>query len=159
MPKQFSNEFNRNINSSEAAEVPLVLLEIDHEDLSTPIRVVNDRDNLTSNGDLYVGYAFNFAGFNDPERGLAEAELVLDNVGRELVDWIEAANLRTPTTVRIQLALRSDPDELAFETVMFLDDLTMDQRTVSGRLSYGVKLDEPAVVTRYTAQTAPGLFD
>lgn len=159
MAREVSAGFHKTINSTEAAEFPVVLLEIDHDDLSSPIRVVNDRDGLTSNGDFYVGFAFSFTGVEDPEQGLAEAALTMDNVGKELVQWIDAANLRKPTTVRIQVVLPSDPNTIEFETTMFFDDISMDQTTVSGRLSYGVRLDEPAVAVRYTAQTAPGLFD
>lgn len=158
MAKNVSETYQKTVNSTEAEEFPKVLLEIDHEDLTQPIRVVNDNEDITSNGHLFQAFAFNFSGIPDPEVGLAEAELTLDNVGKELVQWIEVANLRKTTTCRIMVVLASAPDILEFDTTMFLDNIQMDQRTVSGRLSYGVKLDEPAVAMRYTAQTAPGLF-
>lgn len=158
MAKTFSNTFQGSINSTESDEFPKILLEIDHEALASPIRVCNDTDDITSNGNLFQRFPFRFSGIRDPENGLAEAQLQLDNVGRELVTWIEAANLRKPTTCKIMIVLASAPDNVEFETTMFLDDIAMDQEVVEGRLSYGVKLDEPGVVTRYTAQTAPGLF-
>jgi hypothetical protein len=89
---------------------------------------------------------------------MAEATLVLDNVGRELVVWVDNANLRKPTTCTIRLVLASDPDTVEFETTMFLDDVSINVLVLTGRLSYGLRLDEPGVATRYTAQIAPGLF-
>lgn len=158
MARSFTANFNRTINSVEASEFPLVLLEVDHADLSVPIRVVNDYDNITSNGDLYQRFAFRFSGVADPETGLAEATLAFDNVGREFMQWVEIADFRKPVTVRIQVVRRSDPDEVEYETTMFLDDIIADPTSIEGRLSYNLGFDIPLTPVVYNKQKAPGLF-
>lgn len=158
MPKQFTEDFQRTINSVEASESPLILVEINHQDLASPIRVLNDSENLTSNGKLFQKFAFRFSGIQDPEVGLSEATLSLDNVGKELVQWLEIANLRLPTTVRFQTIRRSDPDQIQVDTTLFLDDIRVTPQEVTGRLSYGLKIDDPMMIPRYTRGNSPGLF-
>lgn len=157
MPRDFSTGFDRVVHSTEAAEIPLVLLEIEHENLQVPIRVVADTADLTSNSFLFQALAFRITLPNDPESGLTETVLELDNVGRELVQWIETADLSKETTVRLMLVRRSAPDNIEWETTFYLDDIEVNSLYVRGRLTYQTSLNERAVTLIYNSQTAPGL--
>lgn len=158
MPRNYSTTWNRTTNAVSADEFPLVLLQIDHADLITPIRVVNDRTDVTSNGNLYQAYAFNITLPDDPETGIGKAKLTLDNVGKELVTWLEAANFSNPVTVTISQILRSAPNNVEWSVTMDLQNISVDQLTVSGELGFGSFLDVPGVAVVYNKQTAPGLF-
>lgn len=158
MAKLLTGNFQRTVNSTEADEFPLVLLEIDHPDLSEPVRVVGDKENIVSNGDTYIRFSFDFIGVTDPEVGLGEAKLSLDNLGREFLVWLETADWRKPTSVRIQTVRRSDPDNVEVEYNMFLDDLITSPSTVEGKLTFGIAIDSLLMRILYNKQNSPGLF-
>jgi hypothetical protein len=50
MAKAYSSAYKSTLAAVSAPEAPLILLVINHVDLTTPIRVVNDTQNITSNG-------------------------------------------------------------------------------------------------------------
>lgn len=158
MARTFSSGFNQTINSVSASEYPLILIQIDHADLAAPIRVVNDREDFTHLGNTYQRFAFKFSFPTDPENGLPEAKLEMDNVGREVMDWVEGADWNKLTTCTITQVRRSDPDTIEYQVVMNLSDISANQYTVSGRLGFEELLGAPALRVKYTPQTAAGLF-
>ena len=158
MARTFSTGYNQTVNKVSAEEFSLILLQIDHDDLAAPIRVVNDRSDLTHQGNVYQRFAFKFSFPTDPENGLPEAQLEMDNVGREVMDWVEGADWNKLTTVTITMVRRSDPDTKEYEVTMNLSDIKANQFTVSGRLGFEELLGAPALRVKYTPQTAVGLY-
>lgn len=158
MPRNFTADMNEALNTASGEETPLVLVEIDHPDLAIPIRVVSDRTNIISNGDEYFGVAFRVALPDDPETGLTQASIEIDNVGRELVQWIDNADLTKPATATLRLIRPSQPNLIEFETTMFLQDIQITVSVVRGTLTYEDALDTRAVAVVYSRQTSPGIF-
>lgn len=159
MAKSLSGNFQKVVNSREAAESKLTLIEINHPDLVTPVRVVNAVEDIVSNGETYIGFAFNFTGVVDPEVGLGEATIELDNLGREFLEFLQNADLRKPTEFTIRELLRSSPDDVEFEVVMLVDDIAYDRDGVLIRLSFGIRVDQPLTRVPYDMQNSPGLFE
>lgn len=158
MSKTFTTDFHKTVNAVSAAESPLALLEITHPNLVTPIRVVNDTQDLTHNGDVFTRFSFRLTLPDDPDTALPQARLELDNVGRELVQWLETADWTQQTQVTIIQVMRSRPNVAEYSITMDLSDITMDSRVVSGKLSFDNFLGVPGVNLFYTPQTAIGLF-
>lgn len=143
-------------------------LEIKHPALADPVRLVNDRSDLLldeADGDdtvtrRYIALAFR-ARLSDDVAGKAPvAEIVMDNVGRELMQWVDAAQGGAGATVRVMRVLVGGADAPAVEWEVTTDVLGVraGQRQVVARLGYDPMLNRPAVVVRYDPQTAPGLF-
>jgi hypothetical protein len=158
MPKAYSTTYQQTTNSLSGTEFPLILLEIDHDDLVVPIRIVNDREDITHAGDLYQAFAFQVALPEDPESGLPEAQLQIDNVGKELVQWLEVADWNKPVSCRIIQLLRSAPNTVEWEITTNLRNVTMDNRVVRATLGFENLLGVPGVAVYYTPQSAVGLF-
>jgi len=158
MPRVYSTTFHNVINDTGAPEAPLILLEINHPDLTTPIRVVNDRQDLVSNGNTFIAMAFRAALPSEPEKGLPKARLAMDNVGKELVTWIDGSNGGEGATVRMMQVLRSNPDNLEVDITMDLSDVTMDSLEVTATLGFEDLLNRPAVMLSYRPDKAPGVF-
>ena len=158
MAKQYSATYQKTVNSLQGSEFPLILLEITHDDLPSPIRVVNDRADLTHSGDQYVRMGFNISLPDDPETGLPQAKLEIDNVGREMVSWLEIADWNTPTSVRIIQVLRSAPNTVEWEITMFLSNISMTQTSVIGILTFYDPYGLTAIPIVYSPQVAVGLF-
>lgn len=154
----YSSTFKRKVNATGADEVPRILLQIDNDALVSPIRVVNDTQDLTSNGHLFVALGFDCT-LPDQTRGqMPRAQLRIDNVGGDLTEWLDDSRGGKDTTVRIMQVLRSNPDLIEWEVTLDLVDIKVLWGEVSGSLGFENLLNKPAVAVSYTPATAPGLF-
>jgi hypothetical protein len=152
-----SRDAQTEINST-GGSLPLVLLEINHSALSEPIRVVNDNQEITSGGNLFVAFPFKISLPDDSDGRLPKATLTIDNVGRELTTWLEASAGGRGATCTIMLVMRDAPDVVEYSITMELTNLAVSWRSVTGQLGFEDLLNRPAVVLQYRQDTAPGLF-
>ena len=145
---------------SAPADVLLDALEIRHPDLAAPVRVVNDRRDLALEGETWQALAFEPRVVDDVEGRIPSAELRIDNIGRPLMRWVEAARGGAGATVRMVRVLAPASGAPAVEWEITIDVLSIaaDQRHVTVRLGYEALLQRPAVVMRFDPATAPGLF-
>lgn len=143
--------------AQETADVWLVLLTIDHPDLSAPIRVVNNKTDITSGGDLFVGFPFDIELPSDAEEEPPQAKLTIDNVSREIGQALRI--ITSPATVLMELILASDPDTIEVSWPGFiLDNTKWDALSVSGRLSTENFTAEPYPAGTFSPAGFPGLF-
>lgn len=156
--RDYSQGMRESIGSISHPEAPVLLLEINHADLVTPVRVVNDNQDLVSNSETYIGLAFRATLPDDMSQGQPRASLAIDNVGRELTQWIESSAGGEGATVRMMQVRRSDPDVIEWEVTMDLTDVTMDANEVRGTLSFANLLDKPGIALFYRPENTPGLF-
>lgn len=158
MPRTYSAHARTNLNATCADEPLLTLLEIRHPALAIPVRVVNDTQDITVEGNLFQACPFTCSLPDDVEGQTPKAKLSIDNIGRELTQWLEASHGGQGATCRIMQVLRSTPEVIDYELTMDLTGLAIDQYTVTGELGFVDTLNQPAVVIRYDPRTAPGVF-
>lgn len=158
MARTLSQAARQNINATSADEPLLVLLEIAHPALAIPVRVVNDTQDITVGGELFQACPFSISLPDDVDQQLPQAKLEIDNIGRELTQWLEASGGGQGATCRIIQLLRSSSDIIEFDITMDLTGINVTQMTVSGQLGFVDTLNQPAVAERYDPLTAPGLF-
>lgn len=158
MSRSYSLTARRRLAETNAAELPLFLLEITHTGLGAPVRVVGDNQDLTSNGNVFVGMAFRLV-LPDEKQGVQpRAQLAVDNVGRELMQWIEQSGGGRGARVKIMQVLRSAPDNVEWSLEMDLNNIVVTPTEVSGELGFPRLLDVSAVQVRADTQTMPGIF-
>ena len=158
MARGYSSSFKSTIAQVSAPEAPLLLLEINHPALSSPVRVVNDTQDLTSGGNLFAACAFRVDLPDDLENQLPKARLAVDNVGRDLVYWIETSGGAAGSTARIMQVLRSAPNTIEWEITLDLTGPTMTSMEVSADLVVENLFSAPAVALQFRPETAPGVF-
>lgn len=158
MPRNYSSAAQTEMNATSGADPILILLEIDHVDLSVPIRVVNDTQDLVHQGNTFTAMAFRAVLPDDLEQGASRARLAIDNVGRDLMTWLESSGGGREATVRMIQVLRSAPDVVEWEVTMDLINVSADALEVSGELGFDNLLDRPAVALTYTPASQPGIF-
>ena len=157
MARNVSTNYLEAVNSN-GKELPLTLLEITHANLATPVRVVNDTQDITVGGNVFSKMSFRATLPDDLNQGLPRARLAIDNVGRELTQWIESTGGGQGAEVRIMQVLRSDPNTIELDITLGLDKVSMNQLEVSGELGFEDILNRPAVTLNYRPEVAPGLF-
>jgi len=153
-----SKNFKSTLAKVSAEESPLVLLEISHEDLTVPIRVVNDNDDITCNGELFIACAFRFIPPDNYEGQLPKAKLAIDNIGRELTEWIEKTNGGRGAVVKAMSVMRSRPNVIENSIKIGLSSVLVTTPEVSGELGYANYYGQPAILMQYRPDTTPGIF-
>ena len=122
------------------------------------MRVVNDTEDRTIEGNRYVALRFDARLADDVEGQAPQAELAIDNVGRALTQWVEAAGGGTGATVRVMQVLDIAEPEVEWELTMDVAGVQVDAERVTARLGFDPLLGRAAVVMRHDPQTSPGLF-
>lgn len=127
---------------AQESKLPLVLLEISHPDLADPIRIVNDKANITSNGDEYIGYPFQIYLPDSNEDSPPRAKIRVDNVSREIGQSIR--QISTPPSVSLKVIRPDTPDIIEFQySGMKLRHVPYDALTIEGDLEFEDLTKEP----------------
>lgn len=158
MARPYSAAYKSTLARTSAAEAPLVLLEINHPALSEPVRVVNDTQDVISNGKNYLACPFRCELPDDFEGQLPRARLAVDNVSRDLMYWIETSGGGAGSTVTFGQIMRSRPDLVEWSITMNLYNVTATFQEISGELGYDNFFGKPATQVTYRPETAPGVF-
>ncbi len=139
------------------SEVFLMLLQVDHEDLAQPIRVVDNTEAVTHGGNVYLPYPFELLLPDDSEQ-IKEVRLTIDNTDRMLMTAIRTIDQDKPT-VTFKVILASSPDTVEagpFECV--LSSVTYSLKTITASLIYEDRLQVKVPALEFTAKDFPGLF-
>lgn len=158
MPRAYSAAYKSTLARTDAPEAPLHLLEISHPGLTEPVRVVNDTEDVTSNNSLFVACPFSIVLPDDLENQLPRARLSIDNVGRDLVYWIETSGGGEGASVRVMQIMRSAPDVIEFDVTLALNNVRVTMTEISGDLGFENFFARPAIALQYRPDTAPGVF-
>lgn len=158
MPRtSYTAHFHEETGST-SGTAPVILLEISHAQLATPIRVVNDNSDLVSDGDTYTAFAFRVTLPTDIAGQLPRATLTIDNVGRELTQWLDASNGGKGAQVRFMQVMRDTPDVIEYDITLDLLNVSQTLSTVSAELGYDDTLNLPGLPITYRPDVAPGIF-
>jgi len=158
MARVYSSEFKSTLAQVSAPESALVLLEINHPDLATPVRVVNDTQDLVSNGNTYIAIPFRCTLPDDFENQLPKARLSVDNVGKELMYWIETSGGGNGSLITMSQVMRSRPDTVEWSITMNLYNVSCNMTEVSGELGYENLFSKKAIAMQHRPNTTPGIF-
>ena len=153
-----AEQYARTIRESAPERRLLTALEIRHAAVAAPVRVVNDTEERTIEGNRYVALRFDARLADDVEGQAPQAELAIDNVGRDLTQWLEAAQGGTGATVRVLQVLDIDDPPVEWELTMDVAGVAVDAERVTARLGFDPLLGRAAVTLRHDPQTSPGLF-
>ncbi len=134
-------------------------LEIRHPELGdAAVRVVNDAIDLELGGRRYAALRFDARLADDVEGRQPAAELWIDNIGRDLTQWIEAAGGGAGATVRVMQALRATRS-IEWEMTLDVLHVRVDQERVTARLGFDPLLDRRPCSCATTPGPRRGSFD
>lgn len=151
-----SDEFREAAFAQETDAAPLFLLQIDDDSLSEPIRVVNNQTDIVSNGETYVGLAFEI-GLPSETDDQSRVTIRIDNVDRVIVDSLRAVTGRPVFTLSVVLADTPDLVE-AGPYEMTLSEADYDAGQVTGVLVFDDILAEPFPGDSFIPSTHAGMF-
>jgi len=155
-----STLFKAMAHAQETGEVLLALIIITHESIvDGPLRLVQDLQPLTSNGNVYTAFPLEVRLPADRDAGPAKVLLTIDNIDRSIAVALRSIPPSSPPTVTIDLVIASQPDTIELS----MPDLTL--RTISGdalQIEGELRMDEEDLTEfpegSFTPQVTPGLF-
>lgn len=151
-----SDTFRTSAFAADTGDVWLVLVTIEHDDLSAPIRVVNDTVNLTSRGDLFTAFPFDVTLPDSREDAPPRARLVIDNASREIAQAVRS--IGGAPTVTLEVVRAADPDTVEISWPFFsLRDVKWNVGSVSGELVVEDFTSEPYPAGVFSPASFPGL--
>lgn len=136
----------------------LHLLEITGDGIPAPVRLVNDTRNVVHLGNTYVGIRFALILPKQADREIPRAQIRVDNVGRELVEDLEALPPGAELWATIKVVHRKTPDVVDFRFTAPMSGVSVDPLIASATVGVSDIWRRPAVDLRYDPLTAPGLF-
>lgn len=147
----------RALNAQETGEAFLILLTIDHPNLSAPIRVTSDAVDTVSRGETFAAYPFELSLPDDGEGRAPRAKLVIDNVDRVIVQAVRS--LAGAPVALIEIVRAGDPDTVEARFADFrLVNVAYDALAVRGDLSIEDFTTEPFPAAVFSPSLFPGLF-
>lgn len=143
-------------NAQYTDKVWLMLLEITHATLTTPIRVVNNNEDIVSNGNTYLKAAFDMP-LPDEIDESPSVQIVIDNVDRLIVD--SARSISSPATVTLSVVLADTPNVIeAGPFLMQLVRVSYDKLKVTGTLIYEDILNDQFPAQTFNTARYPGIY-
>lgn len=143
--------------SQETEEVFLVLLTLNHIELDEPIRLVNNTEQIVSNGNTFIPFPFRLTLPIDDSTSLPRASLEVDNVDRQIVEAIRTITSAPTVTLEIVRAAAPDVIEISWDDFR-LQDVSYNSLTITGTLSMENFIGEPYPSDQFVPSTFPGIF-
>lgn len=157
MSRTLSSLAKQAIHAQETGEVFLLLLTLSHASLAQPIRVANNLENVTSNGNTFTAFPFTIVLPQEQEDQPPRMRLVIDNVDRTIVTALR--NLTSPPTIQLDVVLASQPNTLEASFPGFsLRQAQYDQLVVEGELTLEEIVLEPFPEGSFDPQNFAGIY-
>lgn len=136
----------------------LLFLEVSAPSFAGTLRIVNDTQDWTSNGVLYIGVPFGFKLPDDVAGQTPRAVLTLDNIGRGITDDLESLGPQDTVTARLKISDRADPNVIEREYILPMTSVSVNTKTATAQCGYDALMRQQAVRLRYNPFNAPGAF-
>jgi hypothetical protein len=156
MARNFSEAATASINAQETDEVWLTLLTISSPELEQPLRFVNNKASVTSRGNLFLAFPFDVEFPGQDEQNPGEARLVIDNIDRQIVNFVRSISTPPKVTMEVVLGSSLDTVEASFSN-MTLRNVSYNVTSVTGILRFEDIVIEP-VTFAMTPERFPGQF-
>lgn len=128
-----SDDMRGNMFDQEAADGLLILLTLDSDELTSPIRVVNDHDDVSSRGNDFIALPFKVVPPDSHGDKTPVARIEIDNISREIMQAVRLAS--SPVSCLIEVVRISDPDTVEVNYgSMYLVNVVGDATMISGDL-------------------------
>lgn len=157
MSRNLSTNTLKALYAPETDEAFIILLTLNHENLSAPIRVCSDALNMTSRGDDFIAFPFELVLPDDMENTPPRARLVIDNVSREIMVALKSVTTAANVVMEIVRAAAPDVVEASFPDFK-LTNVKYNALTVQGDLTLEDFTAEPYPATLFTPSNFPALF-
>jgi hypothetical protein len=156
MANTLSPELLAQLYYQESDDPFLLLVTLSHPSFTT-IRLVNNSENIVSNGLTFQAFPMRIILPVDDGETNREAQIEFDNVSLEILN--EVRTVTTFIDVKIEMVLASNPDEVQISLEeLKIQSVSYDKQKVSARLFLDSFLTTALPSERYGATNFKGIF-
>lgn len=157
MPNQLSLSLIQQLMASSSEDPFLMLFTLSHPSFANEVRLVNNTEDIVSNGNTFTAFPVSVTMPNDDGESQREVRITFDNVSRYLIR--ELRGVTTPIDIKIEMVLASDPDfvEISLEDLK-LKQIQYNSTRVSGNIVMDNFLNTAMGDEKYVPTIYPGLF-
>lgn len=157
MPRAISLQGLQAMLAQQTSEVMLELLVIDHADMASPLRFVNNSESIVSGGNTYEPWPFKAVLPTDDPEQEPRASIQISNI--DLSVTIALDQLASRPTVTLGVVTLTDPDTYEYGPMTFdVADERGDAKTITLDLAFQDLDQEPFPGMSFTPQLFPALF-
>lgn len=143
---------------NDGARRPVLLIEITHPNLATPIRMVQDNEAITNGGNEYtpVSIGVQLA----PQTGGARPQVIMwiDKFSDAVVDYLYQASGGRGATVIYKEVLKSAPDTVEAELTLVPKEVSIQSTRIQFTMGFQNTLQKKFMQVRATPDVAPNLY-
>lgn len=158
MARVFPASTREVIEEWRSGDVVIILATITHPEMSEPVRLANNNEDVVSNGLTYLGFPFKIelpSETDDAPKG----RMGIQNVDRRIGLEILSVRHLAPSKLRIQVVLASDPDSVWLDYKNFsLRDVRGDALQITGVIDKRDSGRDPWPGKRSTKADFPNLY-
>lgn len=157
MSNQLSPALLAQLFAQESNDPFLMLITLSHSTFASDIYLVNNTENVISNGRTFQAFPVNIRLPVDDGETAREISIEFDNVSLELID--EVRTVTNPIDLKIEMVLASNPDsiEISLEDLK-LRSLSYNKQRISAKIYMDTFLNVELTSERYTPKNFPGIF-
>ncbi|WP_069383953.1 DUF1833 family protein [Halomonas caseinilytica] len=157
--RQISAEGLRDMFAQNTDAAIFALLTFTHPNLSESIRLVNNTEAITYDGQLYEGFPFRFTPPAEDEEREAVATVEVSNVDRRLTEALRTIQSLAGVDIQVVRWKAGTVTREMHIPGMYLMSADIGTETASLQISHAFDiLNEPATQDILSPGTAPGLF-
>lgn len=156
MSNALSPELVAQMFAQESKDPFLCLVTLSHPSFST-IYLVNNSENITSNGTLFNAFPFSLRLPVDDGESVKSFAIEFDNVSLELITAIRTVTDAIGVNIKMILASMPDQIQLEFDELK-IQNVTYDKQRISATIVMDNFLNTLMTSERYTPINFPGLF-
>ena len=135
----------------------LVLLDVTSTELTNPIYVVNNNEDVTHNSQVYSALGFQFSLPAEKDSEVASSQITIDNVDRNFATAIRS--VRNPLNITARIIEASDPDTVEVGPFDFqLRAVKYTASTITGQMYYMNYVEKNAGIHQFSNLIFPGLY-
>ena len=138
----------------------IVLFELNHASLSTPLRRAGNTEDITSNGNVYTAAGLKAALPDDVPDELPEVTVILEDISQEFIAAIRSIDsvVSDRPTVTTSIILASAPDDILMSFDWEVKESIFNGPIAQFRLAFQDLLREPFPGQRFLPSNFPALF-
>lgn len=152
-----SNNLLSEMFSQTSSDPFLMLVTMSHESFASTLYLVNNIEDVTSNGQVYTAFPMKVVLPTDDGTSVREVKLQMDNVSLELID--EIRSVITPIDVKVEMILASTPDTIEMDLgELRIKNITYDGKGISASLYLDDFLNTELPSEKYTPEIYVGIY-
>jgi hypothetical protein len=157
MANDISNELKSQLYGQVSDDPFLALFTFSHPSFSSDIRLVNNAEDIVSNGDTYIAYPVQIVLPPDDQESAREVQIQLDNIDLTIIS--ELRGVTTPVQAKVEMVLASLPDTVQYSLEeLKLKNISYTTKTITASLVMDDFLGVGLTSEKYNPDNYPGLF-